>query len=255
MRLFVIGLFVGLAVLATVGCGSGSVSSEDLLERSVTRMRAVESFRSESVVNVDSFGMQLEVTQTIEVASGGDFSTTFALGKDEPPAGLIVLGDYVYAEVPVTGWVRVGINDMSLVGGAPPEWLTDPVGFYGIVFAEADVPWSLYSTEVLGNEAVGGVDATHLEVTFDVPEVASRLTGAKKDLVMALAGDVDPTAAAVPFAFDVWIDDAGFARRVVMEVSDARFGDTKNDVRMWDFDEEIVIYPPESYQDLVGAGG
>jgi hypothetical protein len=241
------GLLAALGVMALVGCGGGGDSAEDLVAGSVEQMRAVESFRSETVSDIDSFGVEFQSVQRLEVAGGRDFSTVFKIGE-APTSQLMVVDGFVYAEVPVTGWVRTTLAEAVSVGGTPAQWLLDPAGFYGIVFSGEDIPWSLYAITEVGSGTVAGVNATHFEITFDVGEVAARLTGQPQALVEALAGGSE--AEEVPFTFEVWIDDEGYTRRLVMEVADERFGTTRTDVKMWDFDEQITVIPPTAFTDL-----
>jgi hypothetical protein len=252
VRLRLLGFLVGMVAVAAVGCSGG----EKLLERSVDQMREVESLRSESVSEIESFGSDFQAVMAIAVDRDGNFNSVVSTGGGQfaSETKVTVVDDYVFVELPGPGWVRASLDDPLFGSSAPARWLRDPVGFYGAVFPEGDVPWSKYTIVELEAEEIDGIETTHFSVGFDVLDVAEAMATEQQNLLVGLFGG-DPFADAVPFAFEVWIDESGYSRQVLMEVTDDVVGVSKTTIRMWDFDEDIPVVAPSPFTDLAELGG
>ena len=144
---------------------------------------------------------------------------------------------------------------LAAVTGQPLEALNDPTGFYNNLFPGEDVPWQLYEIESLGTEVVDGVETEHLGIQMDFAEILDRMDKETKEQIsqtMALGGlsgvgalkQVDVTK------LEVWIDDSGYNRRTIMEMTLGADAAMALDMRMFDFDQTISIELPENVSEF-----
>lgn len=140
-------------------------------------------------------------------------------GLDEPMR-LVADGSTIYLRVPVLdalldtpSWLSATAEDLGAAGG--------PLGFAGVT-DPSQLLEALRSVagdvEEVGSDDVRGVATTHYRATLDlaraldqVPAGRSLLLGHQLEEERAELGDVP---------VDLWVDDDGLARRLVLEVGD-----------------------------------
>lgn len=195
-----------------------------------------------------------------------------AAGDEIPPEFAELFGEMEVRQIGDRAYMKFGFFNMFL--GAETEWLampaddgtttaqdftmtspTNPSEFLGS-FEGAGA-----TVEVVGAETVNGVQATHYRAVFDTEALLASATPEERAQLEAqgpLPADVLP--------LDVWISDAGFVVRFVMEIDGTGIstepGESFESMTMrydlYDLNEAVTIEPPPAsettdIEDLEGA--
>ena len=160
-----------------------------------------------------------------------------------------------FTKMPGVGWVSLGSGALPGITGQTMPGLDDPMGFYNNLFPSEDIPWELYNVEFLGSEETDGVATEHLSIGMDFNQIWERLgkdTRSQFSEVFALGGlGSQPALAELELKrLEVWIDGEGYNRRTVMEMALGNETTMAMDIRMSDFNQEITIELPQSYQEF-----
>ena len=187
-----------------------------------------------------------------------DMSGLAAAGGDEIPAEFADLfgemdvrqiGDTVYVKFPFfnmflgaeTPWIAMPADESDPTAGFSMTSPGNPSEILGS-FEEAGA-----TVEVIGSEAVNGVDTIHYRAIFDMEALLADATPAERERLEAqgpLPTDVMP--------MDVWISDDGLVVRFVMEIDGdsvetdpgESFDHMLMRYDMFDLNTGVVIEPP-----------
>ncbi len=187
-----------------------------------------------------------------------DMSGLAAAGGEEIPAEFADLfgemdvrqiGDTVYVKFPFfnmflgaeTPWIAMPADESDPTAGFSMTSPGNPSEILGS-FDEAGA-----TVEVIGSEAVNGVDTTHYRAVFDMEALLADATPAERERLEAqgpLPTDVMP--------MDVWISDVGLVVRFVMEIDGdsvetdpgESFDHMLMRYDMFDLNTGVVIEPP-----------
>jgi hypothetical protein len=217
----------GAATTTTVPATSNPALQARLL-RSVSLTSSARSARTSISVTLTGLGRDVLTSGAFDVAGTGvvDFVTGNAdlklsvprfdrLGNGTAIEQRIV-GRVAYTRLPdgiaqaaglppSVHWLRLDPNDSGDDPSALSQSQADPAG--QLAFLRAASP----DVRMIGTESVRGVPTTHYIATIDTGTID---TG-KQDKTVARLGAIIGTQR---FVVDVWLDDAGRARRVVVSV-------------------------------------
>ncbi len=187
-----------------------------------------------------------------------DMSGVAAAGGEEIPPELAELfGEMEVRQIGDTSYVKFGFFNMFL--GAETPWIampadeSDPTG--GFSMTSPGNPSEILGSfedagaevEVIGTEAVNGVNATHYRAVFDMETLIAQATPEERAELEAqgpLPTDVMP--------MDVWISNDGLVIRFIMEIDGdsvdvdpgESFGHMLMRYDMFDLNANVVIEPP-----------
>ena len=271
--LFLPALVVLLAM--AIGCGGSSSDTLkpepfptgetplELLKHSQSVMNTLGTFRAQMDMNGTVIGEKLSISMDMEVSDNQWIHTEMSI--DAPDGELrveqVLTRQYAYTRAPSedTEWIRVDLGALAESAALPSQFFTDPTGFYGSLFPEEDVPWEVYSVESIGRERIKGVETEHLRIALDFQELWAALDPEQQQQLGPLFDAAEPGLSMeeqlnqIEYErLEMWIDDAGYVRRMKMDFS---MGDTVSvdmDMTMFDFGERIDIKEPDDYFDLTG---
>ena len=271
IRYFVFGSLVLLAA-AGAACGSGGPDTPlEVLQDSYERGKDIKSFRAHMVMEITVPDEKVFVTVDMEKGQDGRVRTVtdIDVSGDKQSVEMIIANPYVFVKVPDRGWTQISAETIAESTGQSLEAMTNPTAFYNSLFPAQEVPWELYAVESLGREVVDGVETEHLSIQFDFREVWNHLNEEQKQQFLRASPDPDIDIEELILAMEVsgvevWIDDKGYSRRSVLEIS---FGgealrslgvgemSMKLDMFIFDIDKKITIGFPEGYEDLETQSG
>ena len=228
----------------------------EVFQHSARAMEGLKSFRSRMDIETETSGVNVRIAMNMEQARDGRLRSLMVINSPEGKQEFetIMSEPDVYAREPQHGWVRINIEEQPDLGQA---FQTANLGFFDIFPAE-EVPWDLYTVDSLGREHVDGVWTEHLSVQADFQELWN-LFGeeGKRNLTQVLAGpaggrgDPDQLLDEVKVkGIDIWIDDQGYARRMIMEMELGELGTIKIDMRAFDFNEDIRVELPQDFEEF-----
>ena len=155
------------------------------------------------------------------------------------PTGVVIDGDAVYSQLgPMAealgrepdDWVRARIADVT-AAGAENDALAlalDPLGPLDLLYRPVG------DVALVGDEDVRGAPTRHLRATLDL--TGARAAPAASFEARLVAAGVD----ALPV--DVWLDDAGVVRRLLVSLDEAASMTTTFDV--YDVGADVTVTPP-----------
>ena len=221
--------------------------------------------------NADSPGETFAMTFSGEFDNeAGNFSfimdlSSMAAQFDEeiPPELADRFGEMEIRTIGDTSYIRFGLFTMFL--GPDVEWVATSVeegidatgGFTGATpsnpadflefFEEANG-----TVEDLGEETIRGVKTTHFFVTFDMEDLLAKATPEQRAEIEAQQLPVDE------LPMDLWISDDGLIYKYVIEIDGSKldvpaedaFESMIIDFEMFDYGEDIVIAPPETFTEM-----
>ena len=265
-RYFVLGSLVLLAA-AGAACGSGEPQTPlEVLQESYERGKDIKSFRAHMVMEITVPDEKVVMTVDMEKGRDGRILTVTGIdvSGDKQSIEVIIADPYAFVKVPDQGWTQISAQAIAASTGQSLEAVTNPTAFFSSLFPAQEEPWELYAVESLGREVVDGVKTEHLSIQLDFREVWQHLDQQQK--LQFLPASPDPEVDIEQLmetmevrGVEVWIDDKGYSRRAVMEIS---FGgealrslgvgemSMKMDMRTFDIDKKITIGFPEGYEEL-----
>jgi hypothetical protein len=103
--------------------------------------------------------------------------------------------------------------------------------------------------EVVGSEALRGVDTTHYRATVDLRRYETLLPPEQREELKTLLGNVVEQSGVSEIPFDVWIDANGFVRKVTMAFSATQVGasdpsEASMTFELYDYGKQIEIALP-----------
>jgi hypothetical protein len=246
----------GAAVEGSAGdAGAAAAVDDTTLAAGVAATRAVGRARVELQITVAGPDGPVALVHRAAFTDGGlraeassDMSQAAAAleaagqeleGDWSHPTGVVIDGDAVYSQLgPMADalghepddWVRARVADVT-VAGAENDALAlalDPLGPLDLLYRPVD------DVAVVGEDDVRGVPTRHLRATLDLAG-AQAAPAASFEARLVAAG-----VAALPV--DVWQDDAGVVRRLLVTLDDAGTMTTRFDV--YDVDADVAVTPP-----------
>jgi hypothetical protein len=155
------------------------------------------------------------------------------------PTGVVIDGDAVYSQLgPMAealghepdDWVRARIADVT-AAGAENDALAlalDPLGPADLLYRP------VREVAVVGADDVRGVHTRHLRATLDLTGAQAAPPASFEARLVAAGVDALPV--------DVWLDDAGVVRRLLVSLDEAGTMTTTFDV--FDVDADVAVTPP-----------
>jgi hypothetical protein len=155
------------------------------------------------------------------------------------PTGVVIDGDAVYSQLgPMADalghdpddWVRARVADVT-VAGAENDALAlalDPLGPLDLLYRPVG------EVAELGQDDVRGVRARHLRATLDLAGAQAAPAASFEARLVAAGVDALPV--------DVWLDDGGVVRRLLVSLDDAGTMTTRFDV--YDVEADVAVTPP-----------
>ena len=220
-------------------------------------MNDVESFRGKIVLEVNTPGQSGTILTNLEI--GRDGRTRAAVLIDTPRGGqnfeTITAPPEIYLWIRGLGWF-CGLGEDAGEAADPLQGLG--TGLLSDLLPSGETPWELYTVESLGREEVDGVQAEHISITVNIQDLVGLLDEQKRQQFLESqfpgGGPADELLQRIGLRnVEEWIDDEGYTRRRKMELVVDEETTTKLDMRMFDFNEDVVIELPKDYR--VGIPG
>ncbi|MFQ5945642.1 MAG: hypothetical protein ACE5NC_05250 [Anaerolineae bacterium] len=235
----------------------------EVMQGSAARMQEVQSFRAELDMDMDLEveGESVALTMTAQMAWAQDGTIDMAFTMELPaPLGQMAFQEIVsegdiYLRLGDLGWFRLTGEAAREFTGLDPETLS--LDFFRGLVPAGDVPWDLYTIEDLGREEVDGVQTQHLGIQVDIPRLLRELDPESRQQLIQTFGAFgqDPTQleelmeSAEIRQMEVWIDDQGYQRRTLMEISYGALGTVRFDILVSDLNQDITVQPPDEYRE------
>ena len=225
---------------------TGQLSPLETLQRSVERQQEIKSFRSSMDMIVDAMGERMAMTADMEMAWDGRMRMVSSMDTPDGEMSftVIVSESDLYMKMPGEDWVRIpggaadGSMDQSL-------WPVE-ADLLGGFFSTEETPWHLFSVTSLGREHVDNVETEHLRVQVDLQGLWEEQPDETTQFIESMFSQqfLDDL---MQMELELWIDDQGYPRRALIEMSVSDIVNMKMDALMYDFNEDIVIALPQSY--------
>ena len=236
---------------------AGAVDDPDetTLAAGVAATRAVDRARVELQITVAGPGGPVALVHRAAFTDGGlraeassDMSQAAAAleaagqqleGDWSHPTGVVIDGEAVYSQLgPMAealghepdDWVRARIADVT-AAGAENDALAlalDPLGPLDLLYRPVG------DVTVVGADDIRGAPARHLRATLDLTGAQAAPAASFEARLVAAGVDALPV--------DVWLDDAGVVRRLLVSLDEAGTMTTTFDV--YDVDADVVVTPP-----------
>ncbi len=228
-----------------------------LLQRSLQLTDLLQSFRAQVDMNMTMQGQDLPLSFNMAKAANGRMRLVMEM--DSLAAGMrmemIISGDEMFANLPGAGWMRLDASALSGMLGPAGPGIDDPLGMFDSLFPTGDLPADLYNIQSLGPDEVDGVPTEHLVILMDlnkVLDVIGQGNDAHFSQLMALSGEPVPDGLGDLDIneIEVWIDEEGYMRRIVMEIAMSSASSVSFDMQMFGFNDEINIALPASFSDI-----
>jgi len=256
------------ATTTTVAASSDS-PEVDAMRAAFVASADVTSGRMEGSIEVTGLDPSQGITEMVIPFGGafdndsGDFSFYMdmsgvaASDEEIPPEYADLLGEMEVRQIGDTSYVKFPFFNMFL--GADTPWIampadeTDPTG--GFTMTSPGNPSEILGSfedagatvEVIGEETVNGVNATHYRAVFDTEALLAQATPEERERLEA-QGPM-PTDS---LPMDIWISEDGLVVRFIMEIDgdsvDAdegeSFGQMLMHYDMFELNSGITIEPP-----------
>ena len=217
----------------------------------------METFRGRLILEVNTSGQLGTIITDLEIGRDGRTRATVLIDTPEGRRSFetITSPPEIYLWVPVVGWFCTLSEDAEeladLLQGLGTGLLSD-------LFPSGETPWELYTVESLGSEEVDGVEAQRISIRPNIQDLIGLLDQDKRQEFLQSqfpgGGLTDELLQQMALkGLEEWIDDEGYTRRREMELVVDEETSTKVDMRMFDFNEDIVIELPKEYR--VGVPG
>jgi hypothetical protein len=269
----ILGLMMGLLLLtlaceeaqalnALAGSGENGIrvnSSPEalLLQQALQQTDALQSFRANVDMDMKMQGQELPLSFEMSKAANGRMRLVMEM--DSLAAGMriemILAGDEMFANMPGAGWMRLDASALSGMLGPAGSGIDDPLGMFDSLFPTGDLPLDLYNVQSLGPDEVDGVPTEHLVVLMDfskVLDVVGQGNDAHFSQLMALSGEPVPDGLGdlAINEIEVWIDEEGYMRRILMAIAMSSDSAVNFDMTMFAFNENITVDLPTSFSDI-----
>jgi hypothetical protein len=234
---------------------AGDEVDETTLAAGVAATRAVVSARVELQITVAGPDGPVALVHRAAFTDGGlraeassDMSQAAAAleaagqeleGDWSHPTGVVIDGEAVYSQLgPMADalghepddWVRARIADVT-AAGAENDALAlalDPLGPLDLLYRPVG------DVTVVGADDIRGVPTRHLRATLDLTGAQAAPSASFEARLVAAGVDALPV--------DVWLDDAGVVRRLLVSLDEAGTMTTTFDV--YDVDADVAVTPP-----------
>ena len=228
-----------------------------LLKRSTEVAKDIEGMRSSVNIITTSprrSGSIASIAMDMETIKDG--STRMVMRMDHPggeqKVEMILLPPDVYSKVDETGWVKMDMEMVAGPDGQSSPTSNDPGGVFNHLFPTKDIPWEIYTVQSLGRDEVDGVEVARLSIEVDFEDIWRYLSEEERaQLRRDLANptdSIDDLMKQIELTkMESWIDDAGYNRRNKMRIVMGGVMNIDMDMRMFDFNSDITINPPESF--------
>jgi hypothetical protein len=247
MRRLALPLLLLLGALAA-GCGGGggSASGDDIAAAATKTARAGSLEADFSIAGQGLAGTGSGVFNTKGTHSGQLTMTVGAAGR-QISVDTIVTGDTFYMRSPVFSralsggkqWIKLDLTKLSEQRGIDLSSLLDasptPTNALAYLEGASDV-------KKVGSQSVQGTKSTHYEVTVDLERAASHAKGSVRT---ALKGVISRSGIK-KLPLDVWVDTAGYIRKVRYEEHSGRRQPAQVTMELHDFGAPVSIKPPPS---------
>jgi hypothetical protein len=224
--------------------------------------------RFEMVMEMAMLGETFEVTASGAFDAGGQMALTMDMGSvvDELAAGtdetvpdgfsdpweVVADGDTIYMKVPMLGMM---LGDVGWISMTPDDLGADAsdLGLGAGAFDPSKMLESLRGVggepQVVGEEAVRGVETTHYRVEIDLADALAAVPESERESVEASLEQLgDLSGAVIPV--DVWIDADDLPRRLQMDMTGA-FGELTGEdagmtmtMEVFDYGADVDIEVP-----------
>ena len=228
-----------------------------LLQRSLQLTDALQSFRAR--VNMDMKMQGQELPLAFEMSKAVNGRMRLVMEMDSLAAGMrlemIIAGDEMFANLPGAGWMRLDASAMSGMLGQAGPGIDDPLGMFDSLFPTGDLPLDLYNVQSLGKDEVDGVATEHLVILMDFSKILGAMgqgNDAHFSQLMALSGEPVPDGLEdlAINEIEVWIDEEGYMRRILMGIAVSSADTVNFDMRMFAFNDDIIVDLPTSFSDI-----
>lgn len=225
----VTGLVVACTAVALAGCGKGEPGVQELWEKSEAAEKNITSLHMEVAIyyqNTKFGGGQIQTT-SIDVSGNNVHSTSAIFGQSF--SEIIVVGGKQYVR-----------------SAGSEEWKEQPATISGSAASEqlegfSRLPEVASSSQNLGLEKIGGVDAYHLSFTLSPNEVSSLFKNVQAEQLASNTGG----------KVDVWVEkDSGYRVKYEAVVNNALitdkigYGDIRIVTTLSSINQPISITPP-----------
>lgn len=265
-----------LVVLLGIACGQDvpqtptPLSPLGVVQRSVEKASGIESLSYNMVLDMDmdleGLGDDLSVSMTMDgkwaQPGGMQADMIMTMPGFEMDMSMVVSDSGLFIEIPEAGWVRFDPEEVEELGTSL-ESVTDPMAFQSSIFPEREIPWHLYQAQSLGREVLDGEEMEHLKVQLDFPGLWEQLSAEEREAFFLAQGGADLTRAEWERAMEgatienleMWVDDQGFQRRVLMKMvmDDVSLEENLGtmvmslDMSMFDYNQPVTIEPPPDF--------
>ena len=268
--------FLAVLFALIIGCGGSSPdiskakpfppgeTALELLKRSTGVMDTLGSFRAHMDMDGIVSGEELSISMDIEIGDNEWIHTDMAIDSTDGRVRVeqVLTQQHAYTSIPSEdiGWIRIDLEALAESQGLPSQFLTDPTAFSSSIFPADDIPWELYSIESTGREQIAGVETEHLRITVDYQELWAALNPKQQQQLGLL---FDPAALGLEpedlpeqieyKRLEMWIDGAGYMRRMAMIFTVGDAVSLSMDMTMFDIGESIDVEEPDDYVELPAA--
>lgn len=288
-----LALLVSLAVVAGCGGGTGTAVSGEPISFEQLSRAATSSAEATSGRFGFSFEMTMPGTEkpfafagegafdarseraelSFDFSSfaellGGLFSGFAGPGAKAPDFGdpsawridAVQDGDVVYMRFPAMAselpagksWVRMDAGETAKAQGFNFTQLEDVTSIDPRKMLEF-LRAASGGIETVGTEELRGAETTHYRATVDLAEYEKLVPADKREELRSMMGEMVEQSGLAEFPVDVWLDDHGLVRQVVMSFSATQPGTTeKVDASMkfelWDYGKALGIELPPAAQ-------
>jgi hypothetical protein len=228
-----------------------------LLQRSLLLTDALQSFRAHVDMDMKMQGQDFPLSFDMSKAVNGRMHLVMDMGA---LAGgmrmeMIIAGDEMFANLPGAGWMRLDASALSGMLGQAGPGIDDPLGMFDSLFPTGDLPLDLYNIQSLGADEVDGVPTEHLLILMDFSKILGAIgqgNDAQFSQLMALTGEPVPDGLGdlAINEIEVWIDEEGYIRRILMGIAMSSASSVRFDMKMFDFNDDITVDLPASYSEI-----
>jgi hypothetical protein len=153
-------------------------------------------------------------------------------------------------------WVRSDLREAGEAQGFDFSQLdqftsSDPRKMLELLRASSD------RIETVGPETLRGVETTHYRATLDVRDFARVAPAGDREQLTFMLGEMVEEAEIDQLPVDVWLDETGFVRKVLMAFSatdpaTSEKADVAMSFELWDFGEDVEIELPPADEVVSG---
>jgi len=228
-----------------------------LLQRSLQLTDALQSFRAHVDMDMKMQGQELPLSFDMAKAANGRMRLVMDMGAlaEGMRMEMVIAGDEMFANLPGAGWMRLDASALSGMLGSAGPGIDDPLGMFDSLFPTGDLPLDLYNVQSLGTDEVEGVPTEHLVILMDFSKILGAMgqgNDAHFSQLMALTGEPVPDGLGdlAINEIEVWIDEEGYMRRIVMGIAMSSASSVNFDMRMFAFNDDITVDLPTSFSEI-----